>query len=118
MPTVSEQDARSHTCPFHEFQPCQGSRCMAWLWDGPAFERCETDNLLETAEGIRPTGQPRSPEGLHWEADGAPFAKGYHRSQKDGLPSGSAQRWVRPRDRALGFCGRVGRGDGDYSMPF
>lgn len=104
---VIETDAGDHECPFNDFKPCRGARCMAWQWESRPYERCETDNLAETDEGPRPVGVPNMPDGDGWVMDGAPFSKGYHRSEKDKLPKATGQRWVRPVARSSGMCGRV-----------
>lgn len=117
MPTIKDAESAAHVCPFNDFSSCFGPQCMAWVWSGPAFDRCTTDNLVETAEGITPIGDPPLPEGHGWAADGQPMAKSYHRRAKDGKPSGTAQQWIRPREQAHGHCGRVGM-DHDYNIPY
>lgn len=107
MAIIFETDAGDHACPYRNFEPCLGARCMAWFWDGPAAERCETDNLQDTAEGPRPIGGPRTPDGDGWLMDGPTCSKGYHRSEKDKLPKATSQRWIKPLPRPKGGCGRV-----------
>jgi hypothetical protein len=113
MPTIFANDAGDHACPYNNFNPCLGSKCMAWTWQGPRADRCETDNLVETEEGPRPIGSPATPEGEGWEMDGPPFSKGYHRSDKDKLPKATGQRWSRPRPVVKGSCSRHS-GDNEY----
>jgi hypothetical protein len=108
MPLIDATEADARECPFDNFSPCRGPRCMAWAWFGPAFDFAETDNLVETEDGQRPIGVPPAPEGDGWEMDGASFRKGYHRSGKDKLPQATGQRWRRARKTQTGFCGRVG----------
>lgn len=108
MPTINALDASRHLCPFDGFKSCRGSVCMAWSWQGHAFERCETDNLTRQDDGTeRPVGVPATPEGENWEADGPAFKKGYHQSAKLGLPVATGQRWMRQVQRAAGWCGRI-----------
>lgn len=107
MPTIKETDAIDHSCPWRDWKECLGERCMAWQWIGPQVERCETDNLVETAEGARPLGEPRLPIGEGWERDGAPVSKSYHRSKQDSLPLAQAQRWIRDLQPKQGCCGRT-----------
>lgn len=111
MPTIFAKDAEDHACPYNEFRACLGPRCMAWVWEGPRADRCETDNLVETEEGLRPIGAPKTPEGDGWEMDGGTFSRGYRRSAKDKLPPATAQRRVRQRECTQGRCVRSG-GDG------
>jgi len=108
MPTIDVIDADKHECPFNNFSPCRGPRCMAWLWSGAAFEGAETDNLHDTDDGLRPIGVPPAPDGEDWNAEGPPFRKGYYRSDKDKLPQATAQRWIRRRRQQRGFCSRSG----------
>ena len=114
MPTIFELDAGDHLCPYNSFAPCFGAKCMAFGWIGPQADRCETDNLVDTPEGLRPNGSPPAPDGEGWEMDGAPYSKGYHRSEKEKLPKATAQRWVKARPRAQGQCTRAG-GDTEWS---
>lgn len=115
MPTIFAKEAGDHAWPFAAFKPCLGPICMVWAWEGPAADRCETDNLVETEDGVRPLGSPSTPAGEGWEMDGGPFPKGYHRSAKDRLPTGTGQRWVRRRQAVEGHCAR---GAGDYCGPW
>lgn len=116
MPVVIESEAWRHQCPWNEFKSCQGAKCMAWGWAEPGFERAETDNLCETAEGQRPSGEaPPMPEGEGWERDGAEFSKGYHQSAKLNLPKARAQAWVRRIPQQHGYCQRAG--DDDCRIP-
>lgn len=107
MPEIFAEDAASYNCPFNDFKPCFGEACMAFVWSGRPHDNCETDNLVDTAEGIRPLGDPQMPEGDGWVMDGPSFSKGYHRSEKDKLPKATGQRWVRPRPLTRGSCGRI-----------
>ena len=122
MPVIIEEQHNEYSCPFNQFKPCLGAACMAFSWSGRPTEQCTTDNLVETAEGLRPSGLPKAPEGEGWVADGAPFSRGYHRSDKDKLPKATAQHWIRRRARLSGACGRieVNRGyyDCDDGIPF
>lgn len=115
MPSIDETKAEDHRCPYNNFVPCFGARCMAWQWDGPSHDRCETDNLQDTEEGQRPVGVPSTPEGDGWEADGPIFKKGYHGSSKNKLPPAHAQRWTRRRSVSLGHCARGGQ-DNPYGF--
>ncbi len=118
MPVIDISKAETHECPFRDWRPCRGDACMAWTWHGPAFDHAETDNVQDTADGPRPVGVPPLPdERGGWEADGAPFSRGYHRSGKDKLPAATGQRWVRPREVRMGFCGRCGPPDAN-GYPF
>lgn len=107
MPSIFAADAGDHLCPYNEFNPCAGEKCMAWLWQGPQADHCETDNLVETEDGQRPVGAPPTPDGEGWVMDGPPHQKGYHQSAKLGLPKATAQRWTKDRPRAQGMCGRT-----------
>lgn len=107
MPSIDETKASEHCCPYNNFSSCFGARCMAWTWDGPSHDRCETDNLQETEEGPRPLGVPAVPEGDGWEADGPSYKKGYHQSSKNKLPPATGQRWIRRRSVSHGHCSRM-----------
>lgn len=117
MPTIIEKDAGSYECPFNNFRPCAGAKCMAFAWDGPTHDRCETDNLVDTVEGQRPIGAPPMPDGDGWIMDGPAFSKGYHRSEKDKLPKATCQRWVRKREQVGGYCSRTESRD-HYTGPW
>lgn len=108
MPTIKETEAFERACPYNNFNPCLGARCMAWMWSGPDADQCVTDNLVEPADGTKPIGDPPVPDGFGWIADGQTMAKSYHRRAKDGKPTGTMQHWIRQRDQALGYCARVG----------
>jgi hypothetical protein len=121
MPSIIEERSADYACPFNEFKPCLGAKCMAFVWSGRPVDRCETDNLVETADGARPIGAPKTPDGEGWITDGEPFSKGYHRSEKDKLPKATGQRWVRRRERLMGACSRVNGADYfdcDAGIPF
>jgi hypothetical protein len=107
MPTILEKDSADHLCPFNDFAPCFGKRCMAWVWHGRTADVCETDNLQMTEEGERPIGDAKLPPGDGWMMDGGPTLKGYHRSAKDKLPPAIQQRWVRPLEVTRGQCSRT-----------
>lgn len=109
MPSIFASDAPDHLCPYNDFAPCAGPRCMAWVWNGRTHDRCETDNLTETEDGPRPVGAPRTPEGEGWQMDGPAFSKGYHRSDKDKLPKATGQRWIRDLPKQTGSCSRGGQ---------
>ena len=104
---VHEDNAGNHACPFRNFEPCLGAKCMAFSYIGRDIDQCDTDNLGETGDGPRPIGDVKSPEGDGWEADGPAFKKSYHRSAKNGLPAATGQRWIRKRHRSNGTCARV-----------
>ena len=112
MPVIFEKDAPDHACPFRDFQPCLGAKCMAWSWYGRTEDRCETNNLVETEEGQRPVGSPKVPEGEGWQMDGPARHTGYHRSAKDKLPPALTQYWVRPLEQVRGGCNRTGHDQG------
>lgn len=107
MGEIFDAEAHEYACPYHDFKPCMGSRCMAFRWSGPTHDRCETDNLVQTEDGLRPVGSPAAPEGEGWEMDGPSYSKGYHRSDKDKLPKATGQRWIKRRELVRGSCGRV-----------
>lgn len=115
MPTIFASDAADHLCPYRDFVPCEGPKCMAWRWEGAAVQRCETDNLQDTPEGPRPQGSPPAPECDGWLMDGPAYKKGYHRSEKDKLPPATSQRWVKELPRAKGGCARHA-GDDQYQQ--
>lgn len=106
MPAIFAADAADHLCPYNEFRPCHGPKCMGWQWNGPTADHCETDNLIDTPEGPRPEGSPKTPDGDGWQMDGPAIQKGYHQSAKLNLPKATAQRWVKERPRAEGQCAR------------
>lgn len=106
MPNIFAADADDHACPYRDFQPCLGVKCMAWRWNDPPFQRCETDNLQDTPDGPRPVGDPPTPEGEGWLMEGPSHQKGYHRSEKDKLPKATAQRWLREMPKVRGGCAR------------
>lgn len=109
MPVIDVNESDNHYCPFRDWNPCFGERCMAWSWAGPAYDHAETNNLQDTEEGPRPIGTPPLPDDQGgWEMDGPPYNHGYHRSGKDKLPPAKAQRWRRPRANRFGFCSRCG----------
>lgn len=120
MPTIEESDAAKYACPFRNFDPCAGTRCMAWQWHGPRVERARTDNLVATADGPRPGDTvPPTPDGDGWQQDGEPYLTGYANSAKLKLPRMTEQRWVRRLERTRGQCGRVGEDRGyDDDFPF
>jgi hypothetical protein len=109
MPIIEEKASGSHKCPFNNFSACIGEVCMAWARHGRSHEYTETDNLVETPDGLRPddSAAPRAPEGAGWVKDGAEFSKGYHRSSKQCLPKARAQRWVRDLPVTAGYCSRT-----------
>ena len=111
MPVIHEDTAADHACPWNNFAPCQGPRCMAWARHGRAVDYQETDNLIETEEGLRPSGEAPESPGEGWERDGPEMSKGYHRSAKDDPPKARAQKWIKPRKRVEGHCARAGHGD-------
>lgn len=113
MPTIFEKDAAEQLCPYNDFKPCFGAKCMAWSWVGPRQDHCTTDNLVETEDGPRPIGVPPAPAGEGWAMEGEPGEKGYSRSKKDGLPPAATQYWVRPRVTVRGQCAR-NVGDNEY----
>lgn len=104
---VKAESAGERLCSFNNFNACFGPRCMSWVFVDPAFQRMETDNIVTTPEGQRAdTFDPPKPDGDGWEKDGAEFTKGYHRSNRDGLPQARAQKWVRDVTPSRGKCGR------------
>ncbi len=113
MARIFEAEAGAYACPYRDFQPCLGAKCMAWIWLGRTQDVCETDNLVETEEGPRPLGEPLMPDGEGWQMDGPARPKTYHRSAKDKLPPGKAQRWVRARPLVEGCCGQNRHLDSD-----
>lgn len=104
---IETENAHRHMCPYNEFKPCLGPRCMAWSHVGRPLEYTETDNLVDTPEGPRPTGELKLPEGEGWQPDGERRVKGYHQSKKLGLPPAVAQRWVRTVPVTKGRCARI-----------
>lgn len=116
MPTLTEHDAKQCFCAFNSAQLCQASKCMAWVWTGPAVERRRTTNLIDTPEGKRPdeTKAPPRPDGEGWEPIGDPRYTGYDNSAKLKLPKALEQEWERATKRTHGRCGRVPGCDNEY----
>jgi hypothetical protein len=113
MPTIKEANAGDHWCPFNNFAPCVGAKCMAWAEVGRPYEYAETTDLVETPEGERPSGDaPTMPDGDGWKADGMERQVGYHQSAKLKLPKARSQRWERKTKVENGRCGRTM--DGGY----
>ncbi len=54
MPIINQNEASEHICPWNDFKPCIGQDCMGWTRVGRSHEYTETDNLVETPDGLRP----------------------------------------------------------------
>lgn len=113
MATIPETDHDKHSCPWNEFKPCIGSRCMAWAWHSQYPETATTNNLIDTVDGLRPgEHEPMPPDGrADWKKSGPAYLTGYQNSNKLGLPRMAAQLWVRRDPVTHGYCSRAGSGD-------
>ncbi len=111
MTAIKETQAGNQLCPFNDFTYCKGARCMAWVYTGRPYEWAMTDDLQDTEDGPRPTGEaPEPPEGDGWRPDGPERPAGYHQSAKLKLPKARSQQWVRDVESTEGVCGRVQNG--------